>query len=519
MRLRTRIGIVLSVGVVVMAEADGLGLDALKRPDLIEQTISLSELRRTKRSVVRLEQFTNDLSYDLFVELERATPFQPWREGFQPFPPYNFAEAFQSLNALSRMSADSEAELLVKFRTEKEARTLTVNAGESAKALHLLRARGDVEYAEPNTRVTRQFVPSDPRVGSQWHHDTLGSYDAWEWGLGSPTVKVAIIDAPFNLAHPDLAAHSTNGWDVVNEVPVFSGTDYHSSISAGLVGAGVDNGIGVAGMGNFTLIPVNNAYVDLSSDVAQMDAAIRWAASNGVRVVNLSWDGADSAVLNDAAQFLRETTDGIVVMAGVNGTGVLNYTNQPYIVAVSMTDQSDNLRSTSGPHIDFAAPGYNVYSTGATSYETGSGSSYAAPVVVGLFAALFSINPSLSAEDAIEIVKATAKDLGEPGWDPEFGWGRVDFKKAAWLAAVSAGAVTDLGIQMIEPQGAQLLISTEFHRGMNYQLLQTTNLNAAVWTMVSSPMQTNDVNIGFWVTPTAEQSFYKMQAQPGFLSF
>ncbi|MBN2685185.1 MAG: S8 family serine peptidase [Pontiellaceae bacterium] len=470
MRLGTRIGIVLSVGIAAVAEAAGLGLDALKRPDLMEQTVSLSELRRTKRSAVRL----------------------------------------------SRMSADSEAELLVKFRTEKQARALTVHADESAQALALLRERRDVEYAEPNLRVTRQFVPSDPWVGSQWHHDTLGSYDAWEWGLGSPSVKVAIVDAPFNLDHPDLAANSINGWDVVNETLVFFGDDDHSSMGAGLIGAGVNNGIGVAGMGNFTLIPVNNAYANLESDVVQMDAAIRWAASNGVRVVNLSWDGAESAVLNDAAQFLRETTDGIVVMAGVNGTGPLDYTNQPYIVAVSMTDQSDHLRSHSGPHIDFSAPGQEVYSTKATSYGTGTGTSYAAPTVAGLFAALFSINPDLSAEEAIEIVKATAEDLGEPGWDPEFGWGRVDFGKAAWLAAASVGAVTDLGVQTIEPQGEQLLISAEFHRGMNYQLLQTTNLNAAVWTPVSALMQTNTMRVGFGLIPDKDQAFYKVNAQFGF---
>ena len=81
MRLGARIRIVLSVGIAAMAEADGLGLDALTRPDLIDQTISMDELRRAKRSAVCLEQFTNDMSYDLFVGLEWATPFQPKREG------------------------------------------------------------------------------------------------------------------------------------------------------------------------------------------------------------------------------------------------------------------------------------------------------------------------------------------------------------------------------------------------------------------------------------------------------
>ena len=109
-------------------------------------------------------------------------------------------------------------------------------------------------------------------------------------------------------------------------------------------------------------------------------------------------------------------------------------------------------------------------------------------------------------------MKVTAEDLGEPGWDSEFGWGRVDFGKAAELAVASA-AEESLKIEAQDAQSGQLLISAEFYPGLNYQFMQTTNLNAAVWTPVSALMQTNTMRVGFWLVPDKDQSFYKVSAQ------
>jgi subtilisin family serine protease len=281
--------------------------------------------------------------------------------------------------------------------------------------------------------------------------------------------------------------------------------------------AGVlDNGTGIAGVGNCTLVPINNAYSDYGTDTIQMDAAIRWAADNGVRVVNLSWDGADSPTLNLAAEYLRSVTDGIVVMAGVNGSGLLNYTNQPYIIAVSMTDNSDALQSHFGPHIDFSAPGYQVYSTTVLGYATGSGTSYAAPLLSGIFASLFSLYPSLTAEEAISIIKATAVDLGPVGWDQYFGWGRVDFGAAAWLAAVMAGRVPDLGDQQCTASTSNLKFTAEFHPGMAYRLMGATNLNQSNWIEVPAELNTNGAAVEFSVDYGADAAFYRMIGELNF---
>lgn len=84
-------------------------------------------------------------------------------------------------------------------------------------------------------------------------------------------------------------------------------------------------------------------------------------------------------------------------------------------------------------------PGYGDYMTDYT--RVFSGTSAAAPVVSGYFGAIFSINPALTLEEAVEIMKLSSdKIYPETGsWDKngfsvKFGWGRINLEKAARLA-------------------------------------------------------------------------------------
>lgn len=110
--------------------------------------------------------------------------------------------------------------VLVKFRISPLVAALRVPAGRELEAVQLLAGRADVEFAELDCLQQRAFVPNDPLVTNQWHHAVIGSYAAWEKFVGSGTVRVAIVDTPFQMDHPDLAAHVAAGWDAVANVPV-----------------------------------------------------------------------------------------------------------------------------------------------------------------------------------------------------------------------------------------------------------------------------------------------------------
>ncbi|HEV8263634.1 MAG TPA: S8 family serine peptidase [Gemmatimonadales bacterium] len=59
-----------------------------------------------------------------------------------------------------------------------------------------------------------------------------------------------------------------------------------------------------------------------------------------------------------------------------------------------------------------------------------SGTSMASPHAAGVAALVLSKNPTLSPEQVRTILRESAKDLGVPGWDPLFGYGRVNARSA-----------------------------------------------------------------------------------------
>jgi subtilisin family serine protease len=366
--------------------------------------------------------------------------------------------------------------VLVKLWGERHVGAVRTEAGRELETALVLAARAEVEFAELDVWHCRQFVPDDPQFAQQWHHAVIGSPVAWEYGRGRSEVRLAIVDTPFQMAHPDLAAHVVGGWDVVVGLPVTNSAGFdHPTLCAGMAAAVINNGAGLAGVSDCSILPIV-----IAGATSQMYDAVVWAADHGVRVVSISWEGANSDSLNVAGAYLRTQARGLLFMAGVNGSGSLDYPNQPDIWCVSMTDAADNMRSRHGAHIDFAAPGWAVVSTlTGGGYGTGSGTSYATPLVAGIAGVLMSLNPALSSEEVIAILKSTAVDLGAPGWDRFFGWGRVDFGAAAAAAAASVP-----GILRVQSIVGGVLVVVPYHTGWSYTLWRSELPVAGGWQLV-----------------------------------
>ncbi len=63
-------------------------------------------------------------------------------------------------------------------------------------------------------------------------------------------------------------------------------------------------------------------------------------------------------------------------------------------------------------------------------YAYGGGTSSACPVAAGVAALILSIEPDLTQEEVRHFLERSAKDLGDPGRDDYYGWGRVDARAA-----------------------------------------------------------------------------------------
>ena len=135
---------------------------------------------------------------------------------------------------------------------------------------------------------------------------------------------------------------------------------------------------------------------------------------------------------------------------GVGAANQLTTTNNIYTTSTDVVKAS---YSSAGPRRDGAikpdlsAVGSNhlvaTYSsaTNYSAYATGSGTSYAAPVVSGIAGAVTEVNRNLTgnttftykADEMKALLTHTANEAGNPGPDVWFGWGFVDATNAAKL--------------------------------------------------------------------------------------
>jgi len=70
---------------------------------------------------------------------------------------------------------------------------LEVDPAQEADILAQLRARTDVVWAEPVTRMQALWLPNDPDFSKQWHLKAAGAPQAWDAARGEG-VTVAVID-------------------------------------------------------------------------------------------------------------------------------------------------------------------------------------------------------------------------------------------------------------------------------------------------------------------------------------
>src|SRR6185437_15209833 len=236
-----------------------------------------------------------------------------------------------------------------------------------------------------------------------------------------------------------------------------------------------------------------------------------WAADNGVRVVNISWTGGDSDSLNAAGAYLEATDRGILLMSGGNANAAPYTTNQPDIFCISMTDAADNMQSLAGPQVDFAAPGWNIYSTvTAGGYGFASGTSYSTPIVAGVIGVLLSINPTLGPEDVIGILKQTAyQPNGWPAgqWNQFYGWGRIDFASAAIVTEATLPTITNLVYSNGEAR-----VTANYRPGATYSLWRSDSLPSDWYPVTNTVMTTNNASISFIDTaPPSSNAFYRVR--------
>jgi thermitase len=337
------------------------------------------------------------------------------------------------------------------------AKVVRVSGAPAAVAARLNRS-SLVQYAEPNLTLRVAAIPNEPRFGELWGLNNPGDADidapeGWDAAaLGAfPAaggVKIGIVDTGIDQAHPDLSGQTVACARSQGLLPILSGSiqvgqcaddNDHGTHVAGTIAAKANNGVGVAGVAfNADLVICKALGGPLGTgSTADVANCINWVASQGARVISMSLGGGASTTLQQAVANAWNNGNGAVVVAaaGNDGDATLNYpAAYAEVISVAATDNRDARASFSNANADVevAAPGVDVLSTvRGGGYSTLSGTSMATPHVSAVAGVLRQLFPSDSAAAIRNRLDAGVNDLGPAGRDPSFGFGRVNFCKAA----------------------------------------------------------------------------------------
>lgn len=289
--------------------------------------------------------------------------------------------------------------------------------------------------------------------GRNWWLEAIDARQAWDYSDYFSKINIGIVDAGFDLDHPDLEGKI--GFPS-SKLANRNRQDPHGCHVAGIIGA-KHNGTGIAGIcDNSNLI-----CVDWTPDLLQLwitDLEVYFGFSSaveaGAKVVNFSLGSSNSKSRNDStliekiitpaaysymmSSLLAKGYDFIAVQSAGNGdmngnpidakhNGSFSTINSKNIftgsnkvsadeildriVLVASADNRGNGRyvqsafSNVGKSVAIAAPGEDIYSCSIDGgYDYLSGTSMSAPIVTAVASLVWSVNPGFTGADVKEII-------------------------------------------------------------------------------------------------------------------
>ena len=315
--------------------------------------------------------------------------------------------------------------------------------------------------------------------------------DASVWDLyKGEGIKIGVVDTGILYAHEDMASNiwtnpfeisgngqdddnngyidDVRGWDFVGNDNDATDLNGHGTHVAGILAGVGNNSKGVIGVAPLAeVIPVRVLNSSGSGTIEAVAKGIEYAARLGANIINLSLGafnlGSGSlSLLQSAVDFARSLGSILVAAAGNSNADVDGFSpaNLEGVLSVGATDPLDQRASFSnyGSKLFITAPGTNILSLGirkthigtavSSNYYRASGTSMAAPFVSGAIALLLNKYPGASLDFIESQLAGGALDLGDAGWDPYYGVGRLNI--AASLS-FTGGTVSSLESSSSDP--------------------------------------------------------------------
>jgi serine protease len=396
-------------------------------------------------------------------------------------------------------------EVIARFDGQRVGKAIELPEGVGVRAAAAaLRSNPNIRYAVPNYIATASGLANDPGTippaggpaggwaNLQWNFLPCGSFcapgsppqahqspgginapGAWKnlrkAGVpGARGLVVAVLDT--GIAYRDLgtkfkrspdfgANQFVPGYDFVGNDPLPLDVNGHGTHLAGTIAEKTNNHIGLTGLAyNAKLMPVRVLNAVGNGQADRIAKGIRFAARNGARVINMSFNFGCGNPVPLVAQAMRFAYNRGVVLVASTGNDeprscVTMPASDPHAIAVGGTTEDGCLGSYSkiSARVDLVAPGGGLPAIGCPpaggtrpiyqlTFRTGAprqfdipgfyeGTSMAAAHVSGVAAmvlasGLLGANPTPS--QVLVHLQLTARDLGTLGEDNEYGSGLID---------------------------------------------------------------------------------------------
>jgi subtilisin family serine protease len=246
------------------------------------------------------------------------------------------------------------------------------------------------------------------------------------------SLRIGMIDSGVDMSHPSISTANIQTRSFVPkgaDIP-----DFHGTAIASIIVADTADYKGLAPNAEVYAAAVfeqDRQRGEIASTVSLV-RALDWLMSSGVEVVNISLAGPSNRLLEAALNRAREKGVMILAAAGNGGPAAQPMYPAAYdsVVAVTAVDATGQVfrLANRGEYLDLAAPGVSLlHAKAGGGYAASSGTSFAVPFAAAAAARLRHIQPD---ENALETLRESAQDLGPPGRDEIYGYGRLRPEKS-----------------------------------------------------------------------------------------
>jgi hypothetical protein len=368
------------------------------------------------------------------IEMSLRPPFLPPLDGSARAEAFSLAA--QAREVIVAVTQDERARGILRAH---DARRLgegiwLVAGSESAVVVRRLDRIGALRYAHPNARMrptSLHAAQGDPEDPAPWWLPQIGADRVMPPGPGFP---LTIIDDGLDTEHPEFVGRPVT---YVNDSELVLGDDYHGTMMSS-VAVAPPNGIGVVGLyPQAALRLADTGYGNCADVLAALDKAV----SAGPSVMNMSWGFNPPRCLAMYDLIMRGVATGSLSVSA-SGNLRLHFSPPgvpamwPHVLTVGSTSPSDRVSyfSNEGQGIDLAAPGEFIVTATPLFFDEGGyaeleGTSFSA-AIVSAAGSWIATRRRMNVTQLFELIRSSARDVGQPGWDKDTGYGILDLPTA-----------------------------------------------------------------------------------------